>query len=191
MVKLISRDLALVKYRNFPLLAYDKTLDKDIFYCSDYIGSYWIKLTEENNTVLIDELLKLLNLFKTEELIFLGQIDKPWISKPMSKYFRFIAYNKAIRFFKNNGIWTKFNGAVKVEKESFNEFLTHFFTLTKFEGYFWDHYFSDERQNILFSIHYSGEIQVMTLNEEINKSFLSFVKNTEFIDSFLKDTDRL
>src|SRR5690606_28117161 len=118
------------------------------------------------NTVFIDELLKLLNLFKTEELIFLGQIDKPWISKPMSKRFRFVAYNIAVRFFKKNTIWTKFNGAVKIEKSDFKEFLTHFFTLTKSEGYFWDHYFSDENQNILLSIHYSGGIQVLTLNEE-------------------------
>lgn len=54
MIKLINRDLALVKYRNFPLLAYDETLDEDIFYCPKYIGSYWIKLKDENNTVLID-----------------------------------------------------------------------------------------------------------------------------------------
>ena len=191
MIKLIDRDLVLVKYRKFPLLAYDETLDEDIFYCPEYVGFYWIKLKEENDTVLIEELLKLLNFFETEELIFLGQIDKPWISKPMSKRFRFVAYNKAIRFFKNNGIWTNFNGAVKIEQEDFKEFLTHFFTLTKFEGYFWDHYFSDESQNILFSIHYSGEIQVLTLNEETNDNFLSFVKKTEFIDSFRKDTDIL
>ncbi len=191
MVKLINRDLALVKYRNFPLLAYDETLNEDVFYCPEYIGSYWIKLKDANNTDLIDELLKLLNLFKMEELIFLGQIDKPWISKPMPKRFSLSIYNKAIRFFKNNIIWTKFNGAVKIEQQDFKEFLIHFFALTKFEAYFWDHYFSDESQNILFVIHYSGEIQVLTLNKETNKSFLSFVKNTEFIDSFRKDTDRL
>lgn len=191
MIKLITRDLALLKYRNFPLLAYDETLDEDVFYCPEYIGSYWIKLKQESDTVLIDELLKLLNLFETEELVFLGQINKPWISKPMSKRFRLAIYNKAIRFFKKNGIWTKFNGAVKMEQQDFKEFLIHFFTLTKFEGYFWDHYFSDESQNILFSIHYSGEIQVLTLNEETNSSFLSFVKNTEFIDSFRENTNRL
>ena len=191
MIKLINRDLVLTKYRKFPLLAYDETLDEDIFYCPKYIGSYWIKLKDENNTVLIDELLKLLNLCETGELIFLGQIDKPWISKPMSKRFGLAIYNKAIRFFKNNDIWTKFNGAVIVRREDFKEFLNNFFTLTKFEGYFCDHYFSDESKNILFSIHYSGEIQVLTLNEEINNIFLSFIKNTEFIDSFRKDTDRL
>lgn len=191
MIKLINRDLALVKYRNFPLLAYDETLEEDIFYCPEYIGSYWIKLKDENNTVLIYELLKLLNLFETEELIFLGQIDKPWVSKPMSKRFGLAIYNKAIRFFKKNNIWTKFNGAVKIEQKDFKEFLTHFFTLTKFEGYFWDYYFSDESQNILFSIHYSGGIQVLTLNEETNNNFLSFVQNTEFIDNVRKDTDRL
>ena len=109
----------------------------------------------------------------------------------MSKRFSSVAYNRAIRFFKDNGIWTKFNGAVKVEQKDFKEFLTYFFTLIKFEAYFWDHFFSDERQNILFSIHYSGEIQVITLNEETNNSFLSFAKSTEFTDSFRKDTDRL
>jgi len=148
-------------------------------------------LKDENNTVLIGELLKLLYSFETEELIFLGQIDKPWISKPMSKRFGLAIYNKAIRFFKKSSIWTKFNGAVKIEQKDFKEFLAHFFTLTKSEGYFWDHYFSDESQNILFSIHYSGGIQVITLNEETNNNFLSFVKNTEFIDSFQKDTTRL
>ncbi|UUV20222.1 hypothetical protein [Paenimyroides aestuarii] len=191
MIKLISRDLALVKYRKFPLLAYDETLDEDIFYCPDYVSFYWIKLKEENNNVLIEELLKLLNFFNTKDLIFLGQIDKPWVSKPMAKRFSLAIYNKAIRFFKKNGIWKNFNGAVKVEQKDFKEFLTHFFTLTKFEAYFWDHYFSDDGQNFLFCIHYSGEVQVLTLNEQTNNVFLSFVRNTEFIDSFRKDTDRL
>ena len=100
-------------------------------------------------------------------------------------------YNKAIRFFKKNNIWTKFNGAIQIEEQDFKEFLIHFFTLTKFEGYFWDYYFSDKRQNILFSLHHSGEIQVLTLNNEVDNNFLSFVKNTDFIDSLRKDTDRL
>ena len=191
MIKLINRDLALIKYRNFPLLAYDETLEENIFYCPECIGSYWIKLKDENNTVLIDELLRLLYSFEAEELIFLGQIDKPWISKPMSKRFGLAIYNKAIRFFKNNDIWTKFNGAVKVQREDFRVFLSHIFTLTKFEAYFWDYYFSDESQNILFSIHYSGEIQVLTLNEETNNNFLFFVKNTEFINSSRNDTNKL
>jgi len=109
MIKLINRDLALVKYRNFPLLAYDETLDDYFSYCPEYVGFYWIKLKEENNTVLIDELLKLLNFFETKELIFLGQIDKTWISKLMSKRFSSVIYNKAIKFFKSSAIWTKFN----------------------------------------------------------------------------------
>lgn len=41
MIKLINRDLALVKYRNFPLLAYDETLDEDIFLLPEI---YWFLL---------------------------------------------------------------------------------------------------------------------------------------------------
>ena len=96
MIKRINRDLALVKYRKFPLLAYDEILDEDVVYYPKHIGSYWIKLKEENDAFLIDELLKLLNFFKTEELLFFGQIDKPWISKQMSKRFSLAMYNKAI-----------------------------------------------------------------------------------------------
>lgn len=191
MIKLIKRDLALVKYRNFPLLSFEEDLDDYFSYCPEYVGFYWIKLKEENDKFLIEELSKLLNCFKSEELIFLGQIDKPWVSKPMAKRFSLAIYNKAIRFFKKNGIWKKFNGAVKVEQKDFKEFLTHFFTLTKFEAYFRDYYFSDEDQNFLFCIHYSGEVQALTLNEQTNNNFLSFVSNAEFIDSFRKDTDRL
>ncbi len=183
MIELINRDLALIKYRKFPLLAFDEDLDDYFPYYPKYTGVYWLKLKDENNTVLIDELLKLLNLLEIKELLFLGQIDKPWISKEMSKRFSLVTYNKAIRFFKNNSIWTKFSGAVKIKQEDFKEFLIHFFTLTKFEAYFWDYYFSDDSQNVFFSIHHSGKIQVLTLNKGTNQKFLSLVKSTNFIDS--------
>lgn len=70
-------------------------------------------------------------------------------------------------------------------------FFPHFYKITQCDGGFWDFYFIDEEQNIIFYLHYSGEIQIITLNKKVDKKFLQEIMNTGFIDSMRANFDRI
>lgn len=84
-IKKIKRDIFLIKYRKLPLLEYEKETDSDIFYYPECNYIYWIKLEKDNPQKLITEFIKLLDLFEFKKFIFLGSINKPWISKITKK----------------------------------------------------------------------------------------------------------
>ena len=54
--------------------------------------------------------------------------------------------------------------------------------ITRCDGGFFDFHFTDENQNIIFYIHYSGEIKIMTLNKKYNEKFKKAVKLIDFVD---------
>ena len=138
-----------------------------------------------------DELIKLISSLKIENLIFLDEIEKPWISKHTSKRTDFKKLTKALEYFKLNKIWTKFNGGVLVSKLDWKPFLKHFYEITKCDSSFFFYNFIDKDQKIIFYIHYSGEINITTLNEEIDIEFLKQIKDTNFINSNRENTNQI
>ena len=66
------------------------------------------------------------------------------------------------------------NLAIEIEFNHIKDFLTNFYTITRVDGGFFDYYFSDINQNILFYLHYNGEFKILPLTEEINNKFLEF-----------------
>ena len=194
MVKKLKRDYCIVKYRNLPLQHFDKESYSEIFYQPKSEGFYWIKFLDykkNNSQELINELIKLIGSLNIDELVFLDEINKPWISKFTAKRNDNKKLIKALDYFKSKKIWGKFNGGVKVNKDKLNEFLLNFYVLTCCDSSFFFFNIIDEKQNIIFYIHYSGEISVTTLNQKINSEFLSKIKNTTFIDSNRENTSRI
>ena len=194
MVKKLNRNYCLVKFRNLPLQHFDKESNSDIFYSPKHEGFYWIKLPEnkkENAKEIIDEVAKLISNLNIENLIFLDEIDKPWISKYTANRTDFKKLTKALDYFKGNKIWTKFNGGIVVSKNDWKNFLKHFYTITKCDSEFFFYNLIDEEQKIIFYIHYSGEISITTLNKEIDDKFLRLIKKTKFIDSNRENTNRI
>ena len=194
MVKKLKRNYCIVKFRNLPLQHFDKKTNSDIFYNPKREGFYWIKLPEtkkDNSKELIDEITKLIARLNIENLIFLDEIDKPWILKYIAKRNDFKKLTKALDYFKSNKIWTTFNGGVLVSKIDWKFFLKHFYTITECDSAFFFYNFIDEEQKIIFYIHYSGEISVTTLNKKIDDKFLQQIKKTKFIDSNRENTKRI
>lgn len=194
MVKKLNREYCLVKFKNLPLQHFDKETKSDVFYNPKRKCFYWIKLPDskkDNSKKLIDELIKLMSSLNIENLIFLDEIEKPWILKHTAKRTDFKRLKKALDYFKTNKIWTAFNGGVLVSKSGWKIFLKHFYTITKCDSAFFFYNFIDEEQKIIFYIHYSGEISVTTLNKEIDEEFLKRIKKTKFIDSNRENSNRL
>ncbi|WPO81930.1 hypothetical protein SD427_14295 [Chryseobacterium sp. JJR-5R] len=190
MLTKIQRDICIIEYRKFPLIAYDKETDTEVYYYPEYDYFYWIKPEKQSSKRLISELIKLLEKLRLENLIFLGADNKPWISKFISNRNK-KPLLKTIEYFKSHKINNKFNGGVLMDLKDLKEFLPHFYTITKCDGGFLDYYFMDKKQNIIFYLHYRGEIKVHPLNNMINKKFLEIIKEMKFVDSFREDTDRI
>lgn len=191
MLKKIKREICLIKYRNFPLFDYDKEADTEVYYYPKCDFSYWIKLKENSSKKVISELIKLINKLEIQNLIFLDGYNKPWISKFTSQRKSPKSLIKAIEFFKIHKINTKFNGGVHLNVKNLKQFLPHFYIITKCDGSFFNYHFMDDKQNIIFYLHYSGEIQVLPLNIKTNKLFLKEIKKIKFIDSLRENTDRI
>lgn len=191
MLTKIQRDICIIEYRKFPLIAYDKETDTEVYYYPEYDYFYWIKPEKQSSKRLISELIKLLEKLRLENLIFLGTDNKPWISKFISNRKNKKPLLKTIEYFKSHKINNKFNGGVLMDLKDLKEFLPHFYTITKCDGGFLDYYFMDKKQNIIFYLHYRGEIKVHPLNNMINKKFLEIIKEMKFVDSFREDTDRI
>jgi hypothetical protein len=190
-VEKISRSICLVKYRKLPLREYEKESDEYIDYYPKVKSVYWLKLEDDSEKNVSKEITNLVKKLGIENLIFLGEMDKPWISKSTASRIDYKPLVETIEYFKSNKIEKKFNGGVKVGIEELKKFIFYFYTITKCDGGFFDFNFIDENQNLVFYIHYSGEIQIFTLNENSNKHFLNIVADTKFIDSMRENTNRI
>jgi len=191
MIKKISRDICLIKYRKFPLCEFDKKMDEDICYFPKINSSYWLKLGDNSESKLTLEIASLIKKLNIEKLIFMSERNQKWISKSTQNRKDSEPLTNAIEYFKNHKIEKKFNGGVKVGNEELSRFLENFYTLTKCDGGFFDFNFIDKNENYLFYIHYSGELKVLTLNENANQSFLKIIKETKFVDSMRENTNRI
>lgn len=191
MIKKLERDFCLVNFRNFPLLHYDKKENLEFYYEPKFISFYWLKVDKEGNKNLINEVVKLINLLKLDDIIFLDAINKPWINKHTSKRKDYKPLIKTLEYFKSKKIYGNFNGGILVENDDLKEFLFHFFRITVCDSGFFHFHFMDKSQKIIFYLHYSGELKILTLNKKIDIEFLKIVKETNFIDSFRHNTNRI
>lgn len=187
----IKRDLALIQFRKLPLQEYDKGKDEEVVYYPKTYSCYWIKLENEQKKALATEFKKLIRLLAIEHLIVLGQINKPWISKRTRARKDFKPLAKAVAYFEQTGIGRKFNGALQVSVKEIEDFVAHLYVITKCDATFFDYHMMDIAENLLFHIHYSGEIQILTLNEAIIERLKVVIPQTKFMDVGRTGTSKL
>ncbi len=185
MLQKIKRDICIIKYRKLPLIAYDKKENDEVCFFPQHQSCHWIKydkaLNRSNNRNLKAEFIQLLQNLNIEDLIFFGATNQPWISKFTSKRTDHKTLVKSLSYFKSHKIWRKFNGGVAVNINDMSQFFTHFYTLTKCDGSFFDYYFIDQNEYFLFYLHYSGEIEVRIQTKKSAKQFHEQVKKMRFI----------
>jgi hypothetical protein len=183
MLEKITRDICLIKYRKFPLRDFEK--DEEISFYPKIYSHNWFKLEHKSNAGLIKmlstELPKLYENLNVENLIFFGDYNRNWISKFTEERQDYKSLIDSVNYFKQQKISNRFNGAVKVKRAELNEFIKHFFVLTRYDGEFAYYHFLDEKESLLGFIHYSGEVRFDTLNQKMEKMFAEEIKKTKFI----------
>jgi len=195
MIKKITRDISIIKYRNFPLWEVDDETQIEFSHFPKIHSHYWVKLNDQDEERIAEnltsELSKLYGLLGINQLIFLSAHNMRWIEKYILVGNDYEPLSKAISYFDKNKLAGKFNGAIKVDKSDFQEFFKHFIVLTKCDGGFFHNHFLNEKQDILGYVHYSGEIHFYTLNKEMNERFLEKIKTTDFVDAMREDSNRI
>lgn len=186
----IQRDICLIKYRNLPLREYDEKLQEDIYYIPPTTGFYWLKSLEKP-TKITDEYVALFKALKLDSFVFMCDENKPWISKFTSNRTDSKALTKAIEYFIAGKVKSKFNGGILVHYSELSTFLRHFYTLVSRDGGFCYYHFTDDKNDFVFSIHYSGELMVMALNKKADKRLHTVISQTKFVDSERVNTDRI
>ncbi|QOW09571.1 hypothetical protein Q73A0000_03925 [Kaistella flava (ex Peng et al. 2021)] len=190
-IKKIKRDICLIKYRKLPLIEYEKDTDSEVYYFPNYKSQYWIKLEKSSSKTITAETIKILKLLDFKKFIFLNGKNKSWISKETQNRKDYKPLIKTLQYFKSLKIDSKFNGGIQIEIDELDKFLPNFYEITSCDSGFFDYHFTDINQNIIFYIHYSGEIQILPLNKKYNIKLLEAIKQTKFIDSFRDNTDRI
>lgn len=191
MIEKISRDICLIKYRKLPLCEYEKATNEDVNYHPEIHSFYWLRLPKDFEEKLPNQIASLMKSLNIENLIFMSEMNKPWISNLTKSRKDFKPLIKAVEYFKTHKIEKKFNGGIKVGTKEMEKFFQNFYAITECDGGFFDYNFTDENENYLFYIHYSGELKVLTLNEKANIEFLKKINETNFIDSERESTNRI
>ena len=65
--------------------------------------------------------------------------------------------------------------------EELEEFIKHFYVLTRCDAEFAYYHFLDEKENVLGFIHYSGEVHFDILTQKMEKVMLEELEKTKFV----------
>lgn len=184
MLKKISRKDCLKKYPLFPLRHYDEDHDEEDFFYPPVISGQWLELSINNDEELTDKLAKeltsLLKSLDIDYLVFLGDTEQPWLSTLALERRDYMPLVEAVRYFMHHQIDRAFNGGVAVSMGNLEIFLIHFYTLVRCDASLPYFHFTDNNQQILVTIHYSGQVRIDRFHEQANQLLGKQILNTSF-----------
>ena len=180
MLTKIKRQDCLDNYQTFPLRSYDYKNEEEEFFYPEVFKSYILTLPSKSfkghvKTLGI-ELAKLIKALHADTLVFLGDIETPWLHqsneyKPVNEAQLYLAANK---------IGKRFNGALQVDTLELPVFIKHLSWLVRCNATLPYFHFIDEQQNIVGSICQYGNLHLETLNKQADKSLKTFLNYSKF-----------
>lgn len=183
MIKKISRKKALLLYPLFP----QSDHQKDIYFFPESYNSYILTLEARSlrglNKNLSISFAQLIYEIGFEELIFLGDSKYAWLSQQND----YKPAKSAIRFFEENKVTKKFNGALIVSAGSLTVFIQQLFWLIRCNVASPYIYFMNKDQTIAGTICQYGSLHINVLNKSAEKDFKKAISNTAFRFSTLAD----
>jgi hypothetical protein len=180
----IHRPECLSKYPVFPLRHYDEDKDEEDFFYPEVISGQWMELTHQNDEALTlslaKELADFIRSFNIESLVLLGDTEQTWISEQGLERKDYKPFSEAVRYFLMRKIDNNFNGGVLVSIGDLETFLIHFYTMVRCDASLPYFHFIDTDQQLLGTIHYSGQIRIDRFSEEASKLFETQILKTGF-----------
>ena len=182
----IHRQNAIKLYPILPLRRYDRRKDEDVIKSPKLFANYVLTVPSKSyrglQKSLGTQLTSLVKNFGYDQLIFLGDIDIPWL-KQLNNH---KGYQDALQYLVVNKIGKLFNGAIQVDITELPIFIKYLSLLVRLNGILPYIHFTDPGQNVVGNICQYGNVHISTKNKTCDKRFKEIVSKSQFI--YLKDT---
>ncbi|HMU47856.1 MAG TPA: hypothetical protein PKC72_15905 [Chitinophagaceae bacterium] len=176
----INRQDCLKKYPSFPLRSYNYDKGEEKFYYPKVFKSHILTLFSKSFKGHIGhlgtELLKLMKQLGYDNLIFLGDIELPWLHQSND----YKPAKEAQQYLVDKKIGKRFDGALQVDKSELASFIKHLSWLTRCNASLPYFHFIDEGQNIIGNICKYGNLHIDTLNEVTDISLSIAITKGDF-----------
>ncbi len=180
MLTKIARQNCLAEFKVFPVRGYNYEKDEETFFYPKVFKNFILLIPGKSFKGSVKglgvEVVKLLNAFKFDELIFLGDTEIAWLYQSND----YKPAKEAQEYLIGKKIGKRFNGALQVDKSELPIFIAHLAWLTRCNASLPYFYFIDKGQNIVGNICKYGNLHLDLLNKQTNKDFLQFMKESEF-----------
>jgi len=184
MIEKSSRSDCLSKYPIFPLRHYDQDREEEDFFYPNVISGQWLELSYQNDEgltlLLAKELTSFFCSFGIKSLIFLGDTEQTWVTKNGLSRKDYPTLLQAVRYFLEHKIDNNFNGGVRVSIDALQTFLIHFYSMIRCDASLPYFHFIDNDQQLLCTIHYSGQVRIDRFTDAANKLFEALILRTGF-----------
>lgn len=180
MLTKINRQDCITQYTLFPLSSYNTEKDEVEFFYPPVFKSYILNLPSRsfkgNARALGVALTKLTKATHSDNLIFLGDTDTPWLYqqndyKPVQEAMQYLADKK---------IGKRFNGALQVNTIELPEFIRHLSWLIRCNGALPCFYFTNPNKDILANICQYGNLHLDTIDEKSDDLIRAAIDNSQF-----------
>jgi hypothetical protein len=190
----IDRQEAINKFPFLPLRHYDKKNDEDVFNYPKVFANYVLTLPSKSyrghQKMLGTEISLLTKNLGYDHLIFLGDIDFPWLNR----FNTYENFQEALQYLADHKIGKRFKGALQVDINELPTFIKHLSWLVRTNGIVQYVHFTDPGQNIVADICQYGNLHISPKNEAADirlkailvKSQFSFLANSNCINKFSK-----
>ncbi|MGB4775450.1 MAG: hypothetical protein WBP45_09780 [Daejeonella sp.] len=183
----IDRQEAITKFPILPLRHYDSKKDEDLFQSPKVFANYVLTLPSKSyrglQKLLGTQLTFLVKNFGYDQLIFLGDIDIPWLKRVDT----YESFQDALQYLVDKKIGKRFNGALQVDTDELQTFIKNLSWLVRTNGIVQYVHFTDPGQNFVGNICQYGNVHVSTKNKTADKYFKDIVSKSQF--TYLADTN--
>lgn len=187
MLTKIDRQEAIEKFPILPLRQYDRKNDMETIRSPKVFANYILTLPSKSykryQKLLGTQIAFLAENLGYYHLVFLGDIDIPWL-KRIDAY---ESFQEALRYLVDNKIGKRFNGALQVGVHELPGFIENLSWLVRTNGILPYIHFTDSGQNVVGNICQYGNVHISTKTKAADKRFKGVVTKSEFI--YLTDTN--
>lgn len=197
MLNKINRQECITKYPILPLREYNIEKEDYLFAYPKIFSGHTLTLSSKSYKGHIKllglELKTLATDLNSDKLIFLGDMNTPWLFR--EKYYSdSISSKKGFQYLGQHKIGKKFNGGLQVPLIELPLFIKHLATLVRSNGIVQYVHFTDTTQNIIGNICQYGNLHISSstkkadtiLKKAISKTKFEYISGLDCINKFSK-----
>ncbi|MFM2363451.1 MAG: hypothetical protein RLZZ316_2353, partial [Bacteroidota bacterium] len=176
----LNRQKAIDDFPILPLRYYDKKKDDYIFKNPKVFANYVLAVLAKSKKgyikLMTTELIKLIEVGGGDKLIFLGDLDIPWLKRLNTH----ASFQEPLQYLIDNKIGKRFNGAIQVSIKELPVFIKHLTRLVSSNGILPYVHFTDPKQSFLGDFCQYDDLHLSTMNKPVDKLFQQFICTSKF-----------